>query len=370
LISLLVGDLIGIARCDVHTILSFVTGILMLILSILPIGMLLDTLFPVTVTSGFTSAAAVLIVGTQLKHFFGIPGKLPRDIIHLLPAFVKKAHLTNLPDVVVGLITLTFLLGLQYTVPHVNRCIQSSRSLNSTAKRTVGIVFKVLMATRAIIAIVVMTGVAYALAETTTSTDLTSFSNITSLNDSNQTTSASPHQRGLTLTGHVPSGAPRPVLPPLLGLWRPSIISSGSSDNSTNTADQEYLSILDVISELKFGLIVVPLISALELLALGKAMAQSNGYSVDASQEMVAAGMGNLMGSFFNTFPTSASVTRTALNSQCKVKTSLCSAVTAALVLLAAMTVANLLAFVPKAVLAAVLIAAATVSITVTDKYL
>ena len=76
-----------------------------------------------------------------------------------------------------------------------------------------------------------------------------------------------------------------------------------------------------VLSDLGPGLVVVPLIGFLESIAIAKAFARKNGYSVDASQELIALGIANCLGSFVSSYPVTGSFSRTAVNAQSGVAT-------------------------------------------------
>ena len=79
---------------------------------------------------------------------------------------------------------------------------------------------------------------------------------------------------------------------------------------------------------------------------------------IDANQEMIALGLCNIVGSFVSSMPTTGSFTRTAVNNSSGVRTPLGGIVTGSLVLLALGLLTETFFFIPKAVLAAVIIAA------------
>ena len=89
----------------------------------------------------------------------------------------------------------------------------------------------------------------------------------------------------------------------------------------------------------------------------------AGGKTVDASQEMVALGICNLLGSFVQSMPTTGSFSRTAVNSASGVKTPLGGIYTGALVLLCLAFLMPYCAFIPKASLAAVILTAVIFSL-------
>ena len=69
------------------------------------------------------------------------------------------------------------------------------------------------------------------------------------------------------------------------------------------------------------GLIVVPLISFMEAIAIGKAFSRVNRYKIIATQELIALGLANILSSFVSAYPITGSFSRTAVNSQSGVRT-------------------------------------------------
>lgn len=82
------------------------------------------------------------------------------------------------------------------------------------------------------------------------------------------------------------------------------------------------------------------------------------GQAVDATQEMIAVGLCNIAGSFFSSMPTTGSFTRSAVNHSSGVRSPLGGAFTGALVLLALGLLTSTFYFIPKTILAAVIMAA------------
>lgn len=82
------------------------------------------------------------------------------------------------------------------------------------------------------------------------------------------------------------------------------------------------------------------------------------GAAVDATQEMIAVGLCNIISSFFSAMPTTGSFTRSAVNHTSGVRSPLSGLFTGALVLLALGLLTSTFYFIPKTVLAAVIISA------------
>lgn len=108
----------------------------------------------------------------------------------------------------------------------------------------------------------------------------------------------------------------------------------------------------DMVQALGLSLITLPLVSILESVAIAKAF--SKGKIVDATQEMIALGLCNIASSFFLSIPITGSFTRTAVNHNSGVKTTLGGVVTGCLVLLALGLLTSTFYYIPKTTLAAV----------------
>ena len=94
-----------------------------------------------------------------------------------------------------------------------------------------------------------------------------------------------------------------------------------------------------------------------------KSLFSAGGKPIDASQEMIALGICNLMGSFVSSMPTTGSFSRTAVNSASGVRTTFGGIFTGSLVILALAVLMPYCAYIPKASLAAVIITAVIFSV-------
>jgi sulfate permease, SulP family len=96
-----------------------------------------------------------------------------------------------------------------------------------------------------------------------------------------------------------------------------------------------------------------------EALAIPKAIAQKSGQRLDYNRQILAEGLGNLVGGFFRCMPGAGSLSRTAINYQAGAATRFSGLFTAAFVALTVLIFAPLASYVPKALLAGLLIVAA-----------
>ncbi|KAI3330419.1 sulfate permease [Ustulina deusta] len=104
---------------------------------------------------------------------------------------------------------------------------------------------------------------------------------------------------------------------------------------------------------------IAPFIAAaLEHQAVAKAFGRRNHYAVDQTQEFNYLGVTNLINSFFGAMPVGGAMSRTAVNSECGVRSPLNGAITAAWILLTIYFFSPALYWLPKATLAAIIIMA------------
>lgn len=162
--------------------------------------------------------------------------------------------------------------------------------------------------------------------------------------------------------GEVPPGLPH-VMPPPFGF---------TEENSNGTT--VYISLLDMLSDLGSGIVVVPLVGLLENIAICKAFCKytqlvqlhtmfyvkilANGKAVDATQELLAIGLSNIANSFFQAFPGTGSLSRSAVISSSGVRTTLNGIYTGILVIVALVFCTPYFYFIPKTTLAGIIIAA------------
>ncbi|KAI0165631.1 sulfate permease [Xylariaceae sp. FL1272] len=98
--------------------------------------------------------------------------------------------------------------------------------------------------------------------------------------------------------------------------------------------------------------------ASLEHQAVGRAFGRKNHYSVDETQEFNYLGVTNLVNSFFGAMPVGGAMSRTAVNSECGVRSPLNGVVTSAFIVLTIFVFSPALYWLPKATLAAIIIMA------------
>ncbi|MCB2183483.1 MAG: STAS domain-containing protein [Desulfobulbaceae bacterium] len=104
--------------------------------------------------------------------------------------------------------------------------------------------------------------------------------------------------------------------------------------------------------------IIISLLGFMEAIAIAKAMAAQTGQKLDANQELIGQGLGNIVGSFGGSYAVSGSFSRSAVNLQAGAVSGVSSVVTSLVVVLTLYFFTPLLYHLPQATLAAVIMMA------------
>lgn len=107
-------------------------------------------------------------------------------------------------------------------------------------------------------------------------------------------------------------------------------------------------------------IMVISLVGYMESIAVAKSIANKKGYKVNANQELIGLGLANLFGSFFQAFPTTGGLSRTAVNNQAGSSSGMASLISAGIIALTLLFLTPLFYYLPGAVLAAIIIVAVT----------
>jgi high affinity sulfate transporter 1 len=132
---------------------------------------------------------------------------------------------------------------------------------------------------------------------------------------------------GVELTGSIPAGIPAPSVPSL-----------------------------SLVSVLWPGALGMALMSFTESVAAGRAFARHDDPPPVPNRELLALGAANLVGSFFHGFPAGGGTSQTAVNSRAGARTQVAELVTAAMVVATLLFLSPLIALLPQATLAAVVV--------------
>lgn len=261
---------------ELAILLALMVGLMQLAMGLFRLGFLVNFLSH-PVIAGFTSAAAIIIGMSQVKHIFGID--IPRGKVHeTVYNIIQNVGEINWITFAIGLgsiLTIIFLKKISKKIPAP--------------------------------LVVVVLGIAVVA--------------IFSLDAS-----------GVKIVQDVPAG-----LPP---------IHFSGFDFSR-------------MGDLFPIAITIALIGFMESIAVAKAIqAKHKNYNINANQELIGLGAANIAGSFFSAFPTTGGFSRTAVNDQAGAKTGLAAIISASLVLLTLLFLTDYFYFLPKAILASIILVA------------
>lgn len=107
------------------------------------------------------------------------------------------------------------------------------------------------------------------------------------------------------------------------------------------------------------GAVAIALIGILEAVAIGRALAARTTTPFRANQEIIGQGLSNIVGSMFHAYPGSGSFTRSGVNFEAGAKTPLSAIFSSLFLLLLLLVVAPLLAFIPIASMAGLILVVA-----------
>jgi SulP family sulfate permease len=134
---------------------------------------------------------------------------------------------------------------------------------------------------------------------------------------------------GITTVGHVPSHFPPFQIPSLT---------------------------IDHVQKLSSGALVLALLGLIEAIAIARSIALNSHQRIDANQEFIGQGLSNLVGSFFSSYTSSGSFTRSGVNYQAGAKTPMSAIIAAVLLLLVVLFFASYASYLPKAAMGGIIL--------------
>lgn len=306
ILAIIVAPYVLIGGETYAILLSFFSGLLMLLLGLLNCGFLVDFIsYPVI--ASFSCAAALTIAVSQLKGFFGLH-YAAAGFRQTITAVFHNIKLVNFWDLGMGFFCLLFLIPLQMS-KEIEFDFRGHPFLSVIANSLVWL----LVTGRNALVVIISTAVAYLTAGHT----------------------------GFSLTNEITTGLPDFRIPDFV-----------LKTNETHVVKD----LPNVFSDITAGVCILVLIELMETVAVAKSF--NAGKKLDSTQEMIALGLSNLMGSFVSAFPVSGSFSRSAVNYCSGVKTPLGGVVTGLLVLLALATLAPFFQLIPQTALSSIIIAA------------
>ncbi|WP_245688373.1 SulP family inorganic anion transporter [Thiohalomonas denitrificans] len=115
---------------------------------------------------------------------------------------------------------------------------------------------------------------------------------------------------------------------------------------------------MSVLGALISSAVVISLVGFMEAISIAKAMAAKTKDRIDPNQELIGQGLGNIFGSFTQSYPTSGSFSRSAVNLNAGARTGMSAVFTGLVVMITLLFLTPLLYHLPSAVLAAVIMMA------------
>ncbi|MFL2594281.1 MAG: SulP family inorganic anion transporter, partial [Flavobacteriaceae bacterium] len=257
--------------------LATMVGVLQLLMGLLQMGVLANYLSR-PVISGFTSAAAIIIGLSQVKHLLGLQIESSNQIQKMILPVVQNFSETNFMTVVVGLSAMSLILITKKYLPKFPSALLVS-------------VFGVLLIW-------------------STRWDL----------------------HGVEIVGHIPAGLPD------VGLFTVSP---------------------ELIKDMLPFALTLAVIGYVEIISITKELEEKEEkYSLKPNKELMALGTANLVGSFFQSYPVSASFSRSAVKFQAGAKTGMTAVFSALIVGLALLFFTSLFFYLPIPVLAGIIMVA------------
>lgn len=258
-------------------LLALLMGAIQFSLGLFKMGFIVDFLSK-PVISGFTSAAAIIIGLSQIKHLIGIPISQSNKLHLFVASLINSEHAIHLPTLTIGIVSMLLIV----LIKKWNAKIPS-----------------------ALIAVFIGSLWVY-------------FSQ--------------QNQQGVAVVGDIPEGLPTFTLPVVDWL---------------------------TVKQLFPIAFTIAIVAYMEAISVAKAIqGKHKSHELNPNQELLALGASNMIGSLFQSYPTTGGFSRTAVNKQAGAKTSFASLISALIVGITLSFLTHWFFYLPKAVLGAIIIVA------------
>ncbi|NWV27321.1 S26A6 protein, partial [Origma solitaria] len=272
-------------RVELVATITVLTGIFQVALGLLQFGFVVTYLSDPLVR-GYTTAASVHVLVSQLKNVFGVSQSEPSGPLSLFVTIIdlcKKLQHTNVGTLVTAIIAIVVIL----IVKELNH--------KFAAKLPMPIPIE-------LITIIVSTGISYGV----------------NLND----------KFGISVVGNIPSGLKPPVAPNV-----------------------------SYFGKVVGNAFAIAVVGYAICISLGKIFALKHGYKVDSNQELIALGLCNFLGGFFQCFAISCSMSRSLVQESTGGNSQVAGVIASLVILVTILKIGELFRDLPKAILAAIIIA-------------
>ncbi len=274
-------------------VLALLVGIMQFAMGVVRLGFVVNFLSH-PVLSGFTSAAALVIAGSQLKHLLGLTLPGAHTFFHLIYQVARQSPASNLATLALGLASIALLLYIRGPLDgQLGR-----RGVPETLRAPL---------TKAGPLVVVGLGILLAWGFQLDQT------------------------AAVKTVGEIPTGLPSLTLP---------VIDWSSVSVLLPTA------------------LTISLVGFMESISVAKSLASRRRQKVDANQELIALGLANVGAAVTGGYPVTGAFSRSMVNFTTGAHTGLASIITAGLIALTVLFFTPLLYYLPQAVLAAIILVA------------
>lgn len=262
-------------------LLCFLTGCIELLMGLFGLGFLIDFVSG-PVSSGFTSAVALIIFSSQVRDIFGIQGS-GSTFLEMWRSMAQNFDQIRMGDTILGLCCIVILLLMRVSFKNNSNFsnflilkhyqLLPNIKIGPKADDEKSVIQKIVNKTIWLIG-------------TARNAIIVVFAGLLSAYFYNN------GQDMFKIIGEIPAGLP------------PFQVPQFSFTEIKNTTEGEIIiehTFGSLVSDMSSALIVIPLIALLENIAICKAFA--NGKAIDATQELIAIGTANIANSFVQAYP-------------------------------------------------------------------
>ncbi|XP_058978168.1 sodium-independent sulfate anion transporter-like [Musca domestica] len=299
---------------------TLLSGLIELIMGLTRMGFIIDFVSG-PVNAGFTSAVALIIFTSQIKNILVVKAN-GNSFLQNWISIIKDIHNFRTSDTILGIGSIIVLVILRY-IGNIKLKAKENDDLSRIQKIGNTIFWFLGVSRNALLVFVTATIVGY----------------LEHMGKSY-----------VQLTGYIPSGFPPVEFPAL------SIVNGNGSYVSETELEENTQSFWMLLQEFGSGLVVIPLISLLETIAVCRTFA--NGKPVDTNQELISLGLANITNSFVRGYRINGGLARGSVNTASGGRTQFVNVYVSVIVILALLYLAEYFYYIPKATLAAIIIAA------------
>ncbi|XP_029851762.2 solute carrier family 26 member 6 [Aquila chrysaetos chrysaetos] len=272
------------ARVELVATITVLTGIFQVALGLLQFGFVVTYLSDPLVR-GYTTAASVHVLVSQLKNVFGVSLGEHSGPLSLFMTFIEICQ--KLPQTNVGtLVTAIIAMVAIFAVKEFNHEFATKLPMPIPIE---------------LITIIVSTGISYGV----------------NLNA----------KFGISVVGHIPSGLKPPVVPNV-----------------------------SYFGQVVGNAFAIAVVGYAICISLGKIFALKHGYKVDSNQELIALGLCNFLGGFFQCFAISCSMSRSLVQESTGGNSQVAGVISSLVILVTILKIGELFRDLPKAILSAIII--------------